>query len=904
MSERESGEVATRPGLHFEAKDEPLRDDVRRLGALVGEVLREQGGEKLFERVEAHRKSAIARREQSRERIDVEDELSATDATELIRAFALYFQVINLAEKTHRIRRRREYQKNPETPQSGSFLDLFERLKAQGVSLDDVREVLSRLRLEPVFTAHPTEATRRAILEKQQRIARRMAERFDFEATPAEHRVNTARIRADVTGIWQTAAHPPERPTVLDELEHVLYYVRDVIYEIVPHFYEEFESALEAHYGTDVPVGRCLRFASWVGGDMDGNPNVTAETLSAALRRQRDLVLQRYVEDVRRLARALTQSLARVEVDPAVLDLRESYGELLPEVESAFSPREADMPYRLLLQLIGARLEATARDQDGGYAAPEDFERDLLVIDRSLLENRGRNAGLFALRRTLRRVETFGFHLATIDVRQDAAVHRDAVAELLGDEEWPNRSPTERCERLREALANGKPVASPSERAAPVLDVFRTIADAQHRLGSQSIGPYIISMARHADDVLSVLFLARCAELGAGGSVPLDVAPLFETVDDLKRAPHTMAELFNDPAYGAHLATRSGRQMVMVGYSDSNKDGGIAASRFALFRAQEELVRTFQEHGVRLTIFHGRGGTISRGGGKTHRAVMAAPPGSVDGQLRLTEQGEVIDDNYSLRPIAVRSLERTCSAIVESTLSPLAAPAPDSPWRSALATVAERSREAYRDLVFGDGFFEYFRTATPIDVIERMQIGSRPSSRRAGGGIDSLRAIPWVFSWTQSRHILPGWFGLGSGLRAAREQLGIEALREAADGWPFFATLLDDAEMVLGKADLRVARRYAELAGSLGRATFARIEDEFERTVESILEIKQTGTLLDEDPVLQRAIRLRNPYIDPMSDLQIDLLCRWRSADRPEGELLRALRASVRGIAYGLQNTG
>lgn len=897
-----------REGLHFPPKDEPLREDVRRLGALVGRILHEQGGDALFDRVEAARRGAIERRERGGSGNLFDGELEIAEAADLIRAFSLYFQIINLAERTHRIRRRREYQKSPESPQRGSFLDLFDRLEAAGVDLDEVRPALSKLSIEPVFTAHPTEATRRAILEKQQRIARRMVERFDFTATPIELRVNSARIRADITGIWQTEAQPPRRPTVLDEIEHILYYLMDVIYRMVPHLYEELEAALVDVYGDEAlqePVPVFLRFASWVGGDMDGNPSVTADTLRAALRRQRNAILERYADELRRHADSLTQTSSRVEVDPSVLELTSEYAGVFPEVAAAATPREGDMPYRRLLQLMIARTEATAAEDARGYPGPEGLRTDLAALADSLRRHAGEHAGLFSLLRTLRRIDTFGFHLASIDVRQDALLHRQVVASLMAETAWTDLTGAERATRLAQELAGDLEAVEGEEGPErETLDVYRTIGEAQAKLGRNAIGPYIVSMAQGPDDVLAVLYLARRAGLGTGEDVPLDVAPLFETVPDLQQADATMRALFADPTYRRHLDTRGNRQTVMVGYSDSNKDGGLAASRWALYEAQEALVSAFGDAGVHLTIFHGRGGTISRGGGKTHRAVLAAPRGSVDGTMRATEQGEVIDDNYSLRPIAERSFERTAGAVMLATLRPASGPALDSPWRKVLSTLASESRAAYRKLVFGEGFEHYFRTATPIDVIERMEIGSRPASRRAGGGIESLRAIPWVFSWTQSRHILPGWYGLGTGLEQSIERFGLDTMREILAGWPFFEVLLDDAEMVLGKADMSIARRYAELAGDAGRQTFALIEAEFERTVGRILDIKQNEALLDDDPVLQRAIRLRNPYIDPMSELQIDLLCRWRASDRQDPELLRALLGSVRGIAYGLQNTG
>jgi phosphoenolpyruvate carboxylase len=644
---------------------------------------------------------------------------------------------------------------------------------------------------------------------------------------------------------------------------------------------------------------------------MDGNPNVTAETLEASLARHRQLALRLYRREVLALARRLSQSLSRVGVDGEVLERIETYRGTFPETYGEILPRHRAMPYRVLLRLMAARLAATARDRPGGYPSAEEYRRDLALAARSLETHRGVHAGLFALRRAERRAQTFGFHLVALDVRQDALVHRRVVGRLLGEEGWLDRDAAERSERLRRALEERlRPREAGEAEDQRTLAVFAAVARCRRRYGERAVGPYIVSMTRGPDDVLSVLLLARwgglAGEEGNGTEeVPLDVVPLFETVGDLEAAPAVMGELFADPLYRRHLESRGDRQMVMIGYSDSSKDGGLAASRWALQKGQAALVETFAEAGVELTLFHGRGGTVSRGGGKVHRAVMAAPPGAVAGRLRMTEQGEVIDDKYGLRGIALRTLERTWGAVALATAVPRPAEPREARWREVMDVVADASRRAYRERVWEDPELAvFFRGATPIDVIERMRIGSRPASRRSGGGIESLRAIPWVFAWTQSRLILPGWYGLGSGLTAALERHGEETLGEMAAGWPFFANLLDDAEMVLAKADLAVAERYAALAGEVGRRLFPEIRAEFERTVEAVLRLKGTTALLDQDPTLERSIRLRNPYVDPMSLLQVDLLRRWREGERRDEALLRALVATVHGIAQGLQNTG
>ena len=897
--------------VEFAPKDVPLRDDVRTLGALVGDVLREQCGEEFFQLVERARRAAIASADEELHAL-VRD-LPPRDAETLIRAFATYFEVVNLAERIHRIRRRRDYLRSAAAPQEGSLADAVARLSGAGVKPQQTAALLQRLRIEPVFTAHPTEATRRTLLEKEQVIGRLLVERLDPSRTPDEERAALARICEEVTIGWQTDPTPSARPTVMDELENVLFYLTDVVYRIVPPFYEELEQSVRQAYQIDVPARPVLRFGSWVGGDMDGNPNAGADTLRAALARQRELLLDLYRRETNELARRLSQSGTRTGVSAAVRERVATYSAQFPRALAAIPTRYHDMPYRVLFNLMAARLDATRRDDVSGYPRSVELERDLGVAIASLRANHGEYAGLFGVRRLLRRVETFGFHLATIDVRQHAQVHRAVLATLLRDPEWTTRAAAERLARLRRILEQGEaPAASADAQAARTLDVFKAIADCRTRFGPHAVGPYIISMTEGADDVLAVLVLARWGGLApaAAPHVALDVAPLFETVPDLERAPAVMRELLTDPCYRPHLAERAMHQVVMIGYSDSNKDAGIGASRWALQRAQTALVDTFEGAGVDLTFFHGRGGTISRGGGgRITSAILSAPPGAVRGRLRVTEQGEVINAKYGLRGIAMRTLEQTVSAVTLATALPRAPDAREARWTGIMDEVARDSRAAYRALVYDDPrFVEYFRLATPIDVIQRMEIGSRPASRMTddeqGGEIERLRAIPWVFAWTQSRHLLPGWYGLGTALDRAAARYGTEALGEMVREWPFLRALLDDVEMVLGTADLSIAARYARLAGERGDQYFPVIRAEFDRAVTHVLGLKHERALLDSDPALQRSILLRNPYVDPMSLLQIDLLGRWRAAGRPDNDVFRALTASVRGIAQGLQSTG
>lgn len=897
--------------IQFPPDDEPLREDVGLLGTLVGDVIREQGGDELFDCVERARHAAIRRREgapgaESGLREALEG-LSPSVAEDLVRSFSTYFQVVNLAERVHRIRRGRAHMRDGDRPQTGSLSATVGQLVESGVEAARIVDLFGASRVEPVFTAHPTEATRRIILEKQTRIAEELISRLDPSRTPHEERVSLELVRENVTAAWQTEEHPTEKPTVADEREHVLFYVANVLYPVLPALHERLEEAFALH-GIPAPSSQpaLIRPGSWVGGDMDGNPNVTAVTVRETLRRHRDLVIERYRAEVSALARHLSQSASRVQWSDEIDLLTQRYAAWFPVRAEGMPVRHRGMGYRVLLALIEARLEATGADAEHGYGAPSEFLSDIDAIAESLSRHRGAHAGLFRVDRLRRRIRAFGFHLAALDVRQDARELRDVMALALDDSEWAERDAGERAERLRaDLMAEGPPAGADvaPDRVAAALDVFRAVGEGRRRYGPDAIGSYIISMAQNVDDVLTVLWLDRLAHEGPGPS-SLDVVPLFETVDDLERSEGVLDRLFEDPIVAPHIDRRDRRQQVMVGYSDSNKDGGVASARWALQQALEGMARAARRSDVTLTVFHGRGGTVSRGGGSVHRAVAAMPAASIGGRLRLTEQGEVIDAKYGLAPIALRNLERMLGSIVVRGAEDDGREAPKA-WREIADTVADAARASYRGLVYEDERFKpYFRRATPIDVIERMSIGSRPASRRAGAGVQDLRAIPWVFSWTQCRAMITGWYGLGSALETARATHGLDALRSAADEWPFFDALLADVEMVLAKADLGIAASYAPLAPESSRGVYDDILAEFERTVAHVLAIRDNSTLLDKEVTLQRSIRLRNPYVDPMNVLQVDLLARWRETDRTDEELFSALLATVNGIARGLQNTG
>ncbi len=901
--------MTTSGEIRFAPKDRPLRRDVGRLGDLLGHLLRELAPPGVYGTVERAR---LAARHRRRGTPGAEEELSAVlaaltpaNALEVVRAFSAYFGVVNVAEQVHRMRRSVDYRRSG-AAQPGSLGATALELARRGTKRDEVVAALAKVVVEPVFTAHPTEAVRRTLLKKEQRLALALVERFDEDALdPATRTKLEERIALEIATAWQTEEQLPGRPTVADEVEQTLFVLSDVLYRVIPSLHEELERALTVAYGERIPVERpVVRFASWVGGDMDGNPNAGAGTIRATLARHLELAVRRYREELRGLHEHLSQSTTRVAVDDALRARVGEYAARLPEAAATIPTNYAEMPYRRLLWFMDARLERKARGHEHGYGAPDELHADLALIATSLERNAGARAGLALVRRALCRVGVFGFHLAALDVRQDAEVHRRVIGSLLGDDGFAERTPGERADRI--VAMDPDALHAGDDEAHRTLDVFRALAEARATYGDRALGPYVISMAQGPDDALAVLALSRAAGFhGSDGTVPLDVAPLFETVDDLEAGPEVLASLAKHPVYARHLAARGHRQVVMLGYSDSNKDAGFVASRVALDHAQERLVATAAEHGLELTLFHGRGGSISRGGSKPRTGILAAPPGALNGHARSTEQGEIIGAKYGLRGIATRTLEVTLGALLERTAGgDHARPASDE-QRAIAARLSTASRACYRSLVHDDPDFPaLFQGMTPIDVIERLDISSRPPRRRAMRGIQDLRAIPWVFAWTQCRAVLPGWFGLGAGLEATVEEHGLDAVRRAAREWPFLATLLADVEMVLAKSDLDFAARYAELAGDVGARLFPVIQREHTRTVAAVLEIVESRELLERDPTLQRSIRLRNPYVDPMSLLQVETLRRWRAGGRTDADLERVLIQTVRGIARGLRNTG
>lgn len=907
-----SPKPVVRSDIVFAEKDKALRDDVRRLGRLVGQLVEEQGGEALFDLVEAARRAAIAHREGDSEATrrlgELIAELAPQTASEFIRAFSTYFQMVNTAEQVHRIRRRRAYLKDSNKAQPYGVLDTLRRLKAKGVGREDVQQALERVEFEPVFTSHATEVTRRTLLRKQHSIAKRLVQMIDPYLTPQELNSLIGQIRLDMTTGWQTEDHT-DTPDLGDEAEHVLFFMTDVLYRVIPPFYQGIESALAETYDEDalrVHVPVLVRFGSWIGGDMDGNPDVTGKRIRAMLARHRSLVLDQYYDECHDLARNLSQTESRIGVSNELRDRTAFYASHFPKAAHAVPSRHRKMPYRVFLRLVAARLSSTYNDDAFPYESPDEFSADIELIADSLRANHGQHAGLFAINRLLRRVQTFGFHMATLDVRQRSDVHMRVVAEGLDEPVWDKFTSARATIRIKDALERREsPGGSLSSEARRTLSVFQAIAHCRRKYGKLSIGPYIVSGATGPEDVLSVLLLARWGHLGPKNQdVPLDIAPLFETVQDLENAASIMGSLLGDERYRHHLRARGDRQIVMIGYADSKHDGGVMSAAWTMHKAQKALLETARSFGIALTVLHGRGGTISRAGRRINDAVIATATGSNPAPLRMTEPGERIRAKYGLRGIAIRTLEQTIGALLEVSAIPPESHTHEPEWAEIMQQIADSSREAFHRLVdFSGDFARYYRLATPIDVIERLNlISDRDHAEEDDSAQTSARR--WEFAWVQNRCLLTAWYGFASGVGAALEQHGEDAVRAMFDAWPFARVLIADIELSLAKSDIEIAERYSELAGELHAKFYPGIRAEYNRSVEFVLRLTGQSELLESAPNLSRAIRLRNPYVDPMSFLQVDLLQRWRRTGSQDGAMLKALRASINGIAHGLQNTG
>jgi len=925
-------------------KDQPLIQDIRLLGRILGDVIREQEGVAAYDLVEQVRKLSVAFRRDADQEADkalkkLLKGLSGDQTVSVIRAFTYFSHLANLAEDRHHIRRRTVHERAG-SAQEGSIEVALARLRWAGIAPRTVAQTLARSYVAPVLTAHPTEVQRKSILDAERDIAELLAERDEIHAraqlykaardalTPRELAANDARLRARVAQLWQTRLLRYSKLTVADEIENALSYYESTFLREIPKLYEDLERALGSH-----PVASFLRMGQWIGGDRDGNPNVSADTLSLALRRQAEVALRHYLTEVHYLGGELSLSARLVQVSPEMQQLAERS----PDT----SEHRQDEPYRRALTGIYARLAATLRELTGGEAArhavaPQnpytdagEFLADLRVIEASLRSHRGAPLAAQRLHPLVRAVEVFGFHLATVDLRQSSDQHERVVAELLAtarvEDNYAGLPEPEREALLVRLLCDARPLrvvgAEYSDHTRGEIAIFETARRMRERYGAQAIRHYIISHTETVSDLLEVLLLQKEVGLMHGtldapdARADLIVVPLFETIGDLRNAQPIMRALYEVPGFAALVQRSGAEQDIMLGYSDSNKDGGIFTSNWELYCAEIALVELFDalesRHRIRLRLFHGRGGTVGRGGGPSYQAILAQPPGTVRGQIRLTEQGEVIASKYANPEIGRRNLETLVAATLEATLlQPTKSATPA--FHDAAAELSEASMAAYRALVYETpGFADYFFNSTPIREIAELNIGSRPASRKPSQKIEDLRAIPWGFSWGQCRLTLPGWYGFGAAVEAFVKTPGespkarMALLQKMYRQWPFFRTLLSNMDMVLAKSDLALASRYSELVADarLRRKVFGAIEAEWQRTVDALARITGDRQRLAHNTALARSIRHRFPYIDPLHHLQVELVRRWRSGEGSD-RVQTGIHISINGIAAGLRNTG
>ena len=916
-------------------KDQPLILDIRLLGRILGDVIREQEGKDAFELIERIRQLSVAFRRDDDRSADkalkkLLKSLSADQTVSVIRAFTYFSHLANLAEDRHHIRRRAVHERAGERSQTGSLALALQRLREAGIAPAQVARTLAGAHLSPVLTAHPTEVQRKSILDAERAIARLLAARD--EASPRELAGIDAQLRARVTQLWQTRLLRFTKLTVADEIENALSYYESTFLPEIPRLYAELEAGLGR------PVAPFLRMGQWIGGDRDGNPNVTATTLELALQRQAEVALRHLLTQVHLLGGELSMSGMLVGAGEAM----QALADRSPDTNA----HRQDEPYRRALTGIYARLAATLTALTGGeaarhavapqdpYPSAADFLADLRTIEASLRAHHGEALVGMRLSGLIRTVEVFGFHLATIDLRQSSDQHEIAVAELLATARLaPDYAALDEAGKravLLRALDDVRPLRVPgttySEHTRGELAIFEAAKRGRERFGTQAIRHAIISHTETVSDLLEVLVLQKEAgllhgTLNDGAAADLIVVPLFETIEDLRNAAPILREYYALPGVRAMVqrgaADGYGEQDVMLGYSDSNKDGGIFTSNWSLYQAETALVALFDElnagkkKSIGLRMFHGRGGTVGRGGGPSYQAILAQPPGTVRGQIRLTEQGEVIGAKYANPEIGRRNLETLVAATLEATLlqpTKDASPA----FLAAAEALSQASMAAYRALVYDTPrFADYFFSATPIREIAELNIGSRPASRKATGRIEDLRAIPWGFSWGQCRLTLPGWYGFGSAVQSfvAQDPKHAALLKRMQRDWPFFNTLLSNMDMVLAKSDLALASLYAELVEdkALRQRVFKAIEAEWQRTAEALALITGERERLAGNLALRRSIEHRFPYIDPLHHLQVELIRRHRAgtlSTDDEGRAKRGIHIAINGIAAGLRNTG
>ncbi len=920
------------PGVGFEPKDEPLRRDINLLGRLLGQVLIEQEGRELFEAEEEIRLLCKRLRFDYDPALDERlrgliEGLDPDRLNRIVRAFSVYFQLVNIAERYHRVRRGRQYESSEDSPPlRASVASALSRLKDEGIQAEALQKILDGLNVGLVLTAHPTEATRRSVRRKHERIGEMLEVRESAALTWKEGRRLEEALAEEITVLWQTGEIRTRRPEVTQEIERTLLFFEHPLISATLEAYREFEDELAMHFPESTPrLGRVLEFGSWVGGDQDGNPFVGPGMIGAALGLHREVILKRHIQSVSRMVDHMSQSGRQTGASEALRSAVEDYERAMPEVPDRYKGMSPDEIYRKMLLLISERLQRTLEgpNSPNAYDGVGDFLQDLAVIRDSLAEHGGGRVVAGSLRDLIRQAEVFGFHLAKLDVRQESSAVVEATAAVVSastGKDLLTMDEAERASLLRQLLSGQERLEEVpydlSDESRKVLDTFERIQAVREEFSEAPVETFVLSMAHHASDVLCVQLLARRAgllevdESGACTANHLKVSPLFETVDDLERAPDVLRRLLEDPFYRSSLSFGENLQEIMLGYSDSGKDAGYITSNWTLYKTQGLLSAVAKEQGVQLRVFHGRGGSAGRGGGPSYQAIMAQPPGTLDGKIRITEQGEVISFKYSMKGLARRNLDTILAAVLEASAndSPLEI---DPSWTGTMEDLSATARDAYRSLVYEDeGFLDFFAGASPIGELSSLNMGSRPAKRVQNAEVESLRAIPWVFAWTQNRFLLPSWYGSGTALgEYVHSDDKLRTLREMYRGWPFFRTLVAFMQMTLAKSDMRIAETYTSLVEdeATRRRLWDRISEEHAACVEALRLITGNENLLDDSPVLQRSIRLRNPYVDPLSYVQVNLLRRLRNLpeDSPEREkVLQTLLLTISGVSSGMLNTG
>jgi phosphoenolpyruvate carboxylase len=916
---------------NISSKDLPLREDIRLLGRILGDTLREQEGDATYELVENVRRSSVLfrKKQENADRIQLEhllDHLTPADTLSVVRAFSYFSQLSNIAEDLHHNRRRRAHLKSGSKPQEGSIQLALERLLEKNITPQALQEFLDKAIVSPVLTAHPTEVQRKSILDCQMIISSLLSNRDRIDMTPEELADNEEAMRRFILILWDTRMLRYSKLTVRDEIKNGLTFYGHTFLMEIPQLYANLEKQLEKQYGQSFNVAPLLRVGSWIGGDRDGNPFVTAEVMSDAAKRHSAVAIDFYLSETDLLG-------YRLSLSSRVVDISEGLKAFAAQSPDKSASRD-DEPYRRALMGIYSRLVATAEkfahhvdhlrqvDENAvAYPNPEAFIADLDILIESLNHHHAYHLARGRIGNLRRAAQVFGFHLAPLDMRQHSGVHEQVVSELMtvaGINDYMQQDETARRAALLKVLQQGNILAMDlskfSDLAQSELRIMQAAADIHLSFGRPALPNYIISMTKGVSDMLEVaVMVQQTGLLGKNGNeaaLHLNIIPLFETIDDLQSSSKIMDELFSIPYYRELLKSRGNTQEVMLGYSDSNKDGGYLTANWELYKAEIELVQIFEKHGIELRLFHGRGGSVGRGGGPSYEAIRAQPPGSVNAQIRITEQGEVISSKYSNPEIGRRNLETLIAATMEATLLHHHGADSTMPeYHRIMEVLSADAIIAYRKLVFETpGFTDYFFAATPIREIAELNIGSRPSARKATNRIEDLRAIPWVFSWSNSRVILPGWYGFGSAIEKFLTHYGepgLKQLQDMSENWAFFRGLLSNMDMVLSKTDMGIASRYAQLVPDVKvrEQIFGMIEAEWTLTTKHLMSITKSTTLLADNPTMARSLTTRLPYIDPLNHLQVMLLERTRAGESDE-KLRRALHITINGIAAGLRNSG